>query len=238
VTSLLIAYTKTSVTFTVKSIQYGKLPYRATANHDPDGDSNGTVLTAHPPLFASRASSSGTVLESSAISGKGGGMTANSTTFNLGDDAANRQYRALLSFHTGTLPDTAVITNATLTLTKQSVTPLGNPFNLLGGLVLDIRKGYFGPTSSLEAADFQAPASLAAIGPYSPAPVLGAYTINLSSSSFQYINKLSTNGGLTQLRLRFRLDDNNDLNANYITLYSGYSVVVNRPRLTINYYMP
>ncbi len=238
VTSPLMASSKTSVTFTVKSVQYAKLAYTPPANHDLEGDSNGTAITARPPLFASRASSSGTILESSAISGLGGALDATSPAFNLGDDAANKQYRAILSFNTGSLPDNAVIRKATLTLTEQSGTGTGDPFSLLGGLVVDVRKGFFGPTSALEARDFQTPASISAIGPYDPTPVLGVYTINLSSSAFSSINKLVTSGGLTQLRVRFQKDSNNNSVANYATFYSSYATIAYRPRLTITYYVP
>ncbi len=47
------------------------------------------------------------------------------------------------------------------------------------------------------------------------------------------------NGGLTQLRLRFKLDDNNDGTANTIGFFSSnYAVTSYRPRLVINYYIP
>ena len=39
----------TSVTFTVKSVTQDLLIYDATANHDPDGDSNGTSITVKRP---------------------------------------------------------------------------------------------------------------------------------------------------------------------------------------------
>lgn len=233
-----LANSKTSVTFTIKSVQYGKLSYQPNANHDPDGDSTGTFITVHPPLFKAQASSGGSVLESSETSSTGWNVNASAPTFNVGDDSANKQYRAILSFKTSALPDNAVITKITLALTKQSVTGSGDPFSLLHGLVIDIRKGYFGPSSTVEAADFRAASSVSGIGPYSPAPVLGVYTLTLNSNSFGAINKLSSNGGVTQLRLRFGLDDNNNHAPNYISFYNSYSLATYRPRLTITYYIP
>jgi len=52
------------------------------------------------------------------------------------------------------------------------------------------------------------------------------------------INKLATNGGLTQVRLRFKLDDNNNTVANYLRLFSGDAAPGNRPQLVITYVMP
>jgi len=38
-----------SVTFTVVSVTHATLTYNAPDNHDPDGDSNGTVITLSRP---------------------------------------------------------------------------------------------------------------------------------------------------------------------------------------------
>ncbi len=47
-------------------------------------------------------------------------------------------------FDTTGLPDNAVIQSVTLEI-KQSGSPVGsNPFNILGALLVDIRKGTFG----------------------------------------------------------------------------------------------
>jgi hypothetical protein len=51
------------------------------------------------------------------------------------------------------------------------------------------------------------------------------------------INKLATNSGLTQFRLRFKLDDNNNAIANTISFFSGNSAT-NKPTLTIQYFVP
>jgi hypothetical protein len=40
---------KTSATFRVTNVVYKKLTYSSAANHDPDGDSNGTSITAYKP---------------------------------------------------------------------------------------------------------------------------------------------------------------------------------------------
>ncbi|MBL1173365.1 MAG: hypothetical protein HND45_13375, partial [Chloroflexi bacterium] len=99
----------------------------------------------------------------------------------------------------------------------------------------DVRKGVFG-TSALQVIDFQAPASKT-VGPLKPALVGGWYTLNLPPAKAS-VNKLATGSGLTQIRLRFKLDDNNNAVANYLSLYSGNAAVGARPQLIVEYYVP
>jgi hypothetical protein len=143
-----------------------------------------------------------------------------------------------VSFSTSALPDAAVITKAVLKLRKQSIGGGGNPFSILQGMFVDMRKGYFGSASSLQVGDFQASASKGGLGPFSPTPSGTLYMISLPSTGFPYINKLTAGGGLTQLRLRFNLDDNNNYIANYISFYSGNAGSANRPVLTITFHVP
>lgn len=188
------------------------------------------ILTSY-----SNSSQDGWVLESSETSNAGSLFNSTAATFNLGDDAGKRQYRAILSFNTGALPDDAVITSITLKVKKQGVTGGGNPVTMFQGFMVDIKKGLFG-TATLQTSDFQA-AAHKTYGPFSPALVGNWYSINLTSGK-PYINKLSAASGLTQMRLRFKLDDNNNTIANYLRLYSGNAGLVNRPQLVITYYVP
>jgi len=104
--------------------------------------------------------------------------------------------------------------------------------------MLDMKKGFFGSTSALQTSDFQASASKT-VGPYSPALSSGFYSINLPASTFTSINKVNTNGGLTQIRLRFKLDDNNNSIANTFNLISGNNrTASNQPTLVIVYTTP
>ncbi|MGC1377061.1 MAG: hypothetical protein WA821_12590 [Anaerolineales bacterium] len=41
--------------------------------------------------------------------------------------------------------------------------------------------------------------------------------------------------GLTQIRLRFKMDDNNNAVASYLSLYSGNAPATSRPQLVITY---
>jgi hypothetical protein len=189
-------------------------------------------------VFQSTGSLDGWILESGESTSVGGSMLATGPTLILGDDAARKQYRSIVSFSTASLPDNAVIGSVTLKLRRSSVTPAAsNPVSLLQGIMLDVKKGPFGSTSGLQLGDFQiAPSKI--IGPYAPSSSAGYYTITLPSTAWPYINKLSTNGGLTQLRLRFKLDDNNDAVANYISFFSGNVAAANRPVLTVTFHVP
>ena len=183
--------------------------------------------------FRSVGSKDGFVRESSETSGLGGSAIATGSTFQVGDDAANRQLRGVLHFDTSSIPDTATITAVKLKVHRQGIVGT-NPFTTHGALRLDIRKGFFGATNALAAGDFQAVATKLNAGQFSSTPVSGgsAYVATLPASSFQYINK----AGTTQFRLRFALDDNNDFGADYLKFFSGdYSVVSDRPELEVEY---
>ena len=201
---------------------------------------SGEVYDVQRPTatLRSTAGQDGWVLESGESTNTGGSLDTSATTLRLGDNAVKRQYRSVLSFNTGSeLPDNAVITKATLKIRKQSIAGGGNPISLFRGVYVDVRRGYFGSSVSLQKTDFAAVGSMPAIGPFSPTLANGWYTINLSGGTFTRINKID--GGVTQLRLRFQRDDNNDAVANYLSFYSGnHSTASYRPTLTIEYHLP
>ena len=200
--------------------------------------SGGEVYSIIKPvtlIIKSTGVQDGWILESTETSGKGGTLNANGTTFYLGDDAAKKQYRSILSFKTGVMPDNAIITAVTLKIKKQGVTGGGNPVTTFQEFMIDIRKGIFG-TTTLQPSDFQTIADKS-YGPFKPALVSNWYSINLTDAAI-YINKLASSSGLTQIRLRFKLDDNNNMLANYLKVYSGNATVPNRPQLVITYYIP
>jgi len=179
----------------------------------------------------STSANDGWVLESTETSGAGGTMNTAGTTFNLGDDAANKQYRSILSFNTSSLPDNAVILKVTLKVKKNSVIGGGDPLSLFQGFKVDIKNGTFG-TAALELGDFNAAASQT-YGPFSPPLSAGWYSLSLTSGK-GYVNKV----GNTQFRLYFSLDDNNNSVANFLKLYSGNAAATDRPQLIIQYYLP
>ena len=186
--------------------------------------------------FQSVAAQDGWVLESSETSNIGGALNSSADAIYIGDDAARRQYRGILSFNTGaSLPDNAIITGVTLKIKQKAISGGGNPVTTFQGFMFDLRKGYFG-VATLQVSDFQSAADYA-IGPFSPATVSGWYSINLTSAK-AYLNKLSTGSGLSQIRVRFKLDDNNNTISNFLCIYSGNAVSANRPQLIITYSLP
>jgi hypothetical protein len=178
----------------------------------------------------------GWILESTETSHLGGTLNATDIIINLGDNTQKKQYRGILSFNTGAgLPDNAVITKVTLKVKKSAVIGGGDPVSMFQGFMVEIKKGTFG-TAALETSDFQSLASKT-YGPFMTPLSGGWYTIDLTTGK-TYINKLSTLSGLSQIRLRFKLDDNNDTIANFLSLFSGDADDANRPQLIIRYYVP
>jgi hypothetical protein len=191
---------------------------------------NGTVT------IQSTGTADGWVLESGLNTNKGGTLDVKTTTLRLGDDAAKKQYRSILSFASGAaIPDNATITKVTLKLRLYKAYGGGSPVSLLGGFMADVKNGFFGK-STLELADWQS-AATKSYGPFKPNPVSGWYTLDLSAGK-AYINKLAANSGLTQIRLRFKTKYNNNTIANYIALFSGNAPLANRPQLIIEYTLP
>jgi hypothetical protein len=183
--------------------------------------------------FTSTGSQDGWMLESSKGSGKGGSLNASASTFKLGDDKLNRQYRGLLSFNTTSLPDNAIIQSVVLKV-KQSGGVIGsNPFSTLGSLYVDIRKGYFGSSSLLQVSDFNAAATASKVGTIGKTPVGGWYSVTLNASGRSDINKTN----LTQLRLYFSKATNANNKADSMNFVSG-EVASARPQLIIIYTLP
>jgi len=187
--------------------------------------------------FSSAGSQDGWTLESSEHSSKGGTTSSSSSTLRLGDNASKKQYRSVLSFSTGaSLPDSAIITRVTLRVRRQGVTGGGDPVTRFQGLMADMKRGYFSTSSSLQKGDFQATASRS-YGPFKPTLDGGWYSIDLTGAK-AYINKTSASSGRTQIRLRFKRDDDNNRTANYLRLYSSNASTSTRPQLIVSYYTP
>lgn len=187
-------------------------------------------------IFNSDNKQDGWILESNEESKQGGSLNTNNLTFNIGDDASNKQFRGILSFNTGAiLPDNAVITSAKLKVTKSKVVGDIDPGSLFKGFMVEVNKGFFGQSINLEISDFQSAADVI-VGPLNITPNINTYTIDISSAK-DFINTFSDSSGVTQIRLRFKLDDNNDKVANYLKFFSGEDPT-NPPQLVIKYYIP
>ena len=241
--TLTATITRTPTITTTPAVTFTPTPTATrtlTLTPPPAGTSTPTptvTITKIPTTISlvSVGAQDGWVLESGENTNVGGTFNAAATTFNLGDDAAKKQYRGILSFNTASLPDTAVITGVTLKVKQQAIVGGGNPVSIFQGFMADVKNGFFG-AAALQASDFQTAGS-ATYGPFAPAPVSGWYSINLTAAG-PFVNKLAANSGLTQIRLRFKLDDNNNAVANYLSLYSGNAPATSQPQLVITYYVP
>jgi len=223
--------TKTGYTFAPVSRSYTNVLAGAA------GENYAATAINYTATLGSVGAQDGWILETAETSNKGGTMNSAAATFNLGDDKNKKQYRGILSFNTGAgLPDTAVITRVTLRIKKSGLVGGGNPVSIFKGFMVDIKNGFLGTAALLQVGDFQAAAGKT-YGPFTPVPASNWYSINLTGAK-AYINELTTNSGLTQFRLRFKLDDNNDAIANYLSLFSGNAAVANRPQLVITYHLP
>jgi predicted outer membrane repeat protein len=185
--------------------------------------------------FRSTAAQDGWILESGETSNKGGALNKGATILQLGDNAARKQYLSILSFDTSSIPDNAVITKVTLKVKQQGITGGGNPVNMFQGFMVDIKRGSFG-APALVVSDFQAKAQKT-LGPIKKAAPNGWYVLNLTPGK-NFVNKLASGSGLTQIRLRFKLDDNNNNAANFLKLFSGNAPAASRPQLIVEYYVP
>ena len=183
-------------------------------------------------VFKSRGTQDGWILESTEFSNVGGTLNKTTTTLNVGDDQKDRQYRSILSFNTASLPDNAVVTAAQVNIKRQGLVGT-DPFIAHGKLLLEIRNGLYGNDFDLKLGDFAAdPSSI------SQDSFVGLsytwYTARLGYSNLAFVNKY----GVTQFRLRFILDDNEDLSADYVKFFAGDAQDSFQPQLSVTYTLP
>jgi hypothetical protein len=183
--------------------------------------------------FRSNAAQDGWILESRSANRKRGSLNSTAETLRLGDDAANLQYRVILSFNTNSLPDDAIIQSALVKI-NQSGRPTGsNPFDVLGNLWVDIRRGVFGRTAALGLEDFSARASAEQVGAFNATLTENQYAADLDAAGRSNINK----SGVTQLRLYFAEVDNHNHRPAFIKFLSG-NASSGKPELVITYSLP
>ncbi len=183
--------------------------------------------------FVSVAAEDGYVVESGRATNRGGAANAAGLSLLVGDNALNRRYRGFLSFHTATLPDTATIIVAKLSVKEKAFA--GTPFATQAPLVTDLAKPWFGTGAGLAISDWQAAATLNSAGAFASAllPVNSWYRVLLGAAGRANINKTGT----TQFRLRFATEIYNS-RADYLAFYSGNdATAANRPTLIV-YYNP
>ena len=158
------------------------------------------TITPVSAIFTSQSANDGTILESYQNSGIGGTQNGFATTINVGDDSSNRQYRGILSFHTGSIPNNAVITSAQLKIRLQGVVGT-DPFTSgFGNLMVDIHSGYFGNSIGLELADFSSPASPSTYQEHISTITYNWYGVNLSTANLGLIRPNGWNSIPSALR--------------------------------------
>lgn len=197
------------------------------------------TAVAPPPTvtvtFNSVGSQDGRLWESGENTNVGGGgnSTDNTTAaLRIGDTNVDEQYRSIVSFDTSSIPDTATVTAATLSL-RRGTSSGTNPFTTHGPCVADIVTGGFGGSTAFANGDWQAAATATSVATMSNPTANGsASTGTLSAAGRSAVNKTGT----TQLRVYCTLDDNNDNGYDYIGFYAGENATVNnKPRLTVTY---
>lgn len=189
----------------------------------------------YPPIYpTSLGTYDGSVLELSENSSSGGSVNATGTTIKIGDDALKRQSVVILHFNIArySIPPTAVIARAVIKIRRQAIGGT-NPFLSFGSLNVDMRKPSFGATT-LAASDFQAVAGRSVVATFGRVPVNGWYEATLNSTGKAYLNK----SGSTQFRVYFKLGDNNNTIADFVSIYSGNAALALRPVLAIEYFVP
>jgi hypothetical protein len=185
--------------------------------------------------FTSIAADDGYVIESGENTNAGGTATSNGSNANglrVGDTSQDRQQKSVVSFDTASIPDGAVITGVTLRLRRGDLTGT-NPFSTHGTCWADIVSGSFSGSAALQTGDFQAAATATQVASMSnPAANLDWSTGNLNAAGLAALNKT----GLTQLRVYFNTDDNDDNGNDYLGFYpANNGTAANRPQLVVTY---
>ncbi len=202
--------------------------------------SNAVTPSANPPVtttvtLTSMGTQDGWVLESSETSNAGGTVSATGTggsALRIGDATSDRQYKAVLSFDTSSIPDGGIVTGVVLELTRGGGSGT-SPFATHGALQVDVQTGGFGGNVALEAGDFQAAATAVGVATMTAVSTNG----QVSSGSFDAAGLAAVNmTGTTQVRLSFSRDDNDDGGNDYVGFYSGSNGTSgNHPRLIVTY---
>jgi hypothetical protein len=212
----------------------GSVSIPSDAASSPDSLSlSGTGVVLQTLRLRSNGANDGMVRESSETSGLGNYTDPANQLIAVGDDSLKRQYIGILDFDTSSLPDNAVITSARVQV-KVTLFSSGI-YAKLGNLTADITNPYFGNSVTLQNMDFGLRARANA-GIFTKATDINQWiALRMKSTSLFAVNPL----GHTQFRLRFTLDDSNDLIKHQIGFLSGdYRVLADRPLFIITYYVP
>lgn len=222
-------------------VGYNDFVVRVTDKKGHSATATMTINVAGMTTYGAVADEDGFVLESSENSDEGGTMNSTGpglSALRLGDNAANKQYMAIVSIDTSGIPDGATIESATLRLKRGMVegAPCPTPYaQNLGEIWVDIQGGNgFSGSAALQTQDFEALSSTNFEATLPETFNNGDWLeIPLTATGLGSINKT----GSTQMRLRFDTDDDDDGTADYLGFYSGdNSTAANRPQLVVVYH--
>jgi hypothetical protein len=199
-------------------------------NKDATPASFSWTITPLTVTVKSKGTLDGWTLESTAISSLGGSFNAAGDLL-VGDDAAKKQYRSILSFDTGAaLPDGSSVLSATLRLKLHAST---GSVSTLSALKTYISSPFFGTTAALKAHDFEAPAlAVSSAGVFVANPW---YSATIRTGALPFVSSTA----LTQFRVQFTKGNNANLLDDYLAFYSGDAAsAANYPQLVIQYLLP
>ncbi len=214
------------------------LPFTETPSPTPILAATLPPATAEQPriivaqVFRSIGSQDGWILEAGEGMNRGGWLDRVSNVLFIGDDDKDRQYKSVISFNTEEIPDDALIESALLILAKQGV--IGTtPLSSHGSLTAELNRGPFSGNSELVLDDFSSPSNSGAqtetLSVFEP-----LYSLALSPANLAFINK----NGATQFRLSFQKDDDDDMSADVLKIFSGNAEEANQPQLIVTYSIP
>ena len=193
--------------------------FDAAGNAGSDADTNVTVQNgaggSAPVIvnFASEAANDGYIKANADGSGPALGTLESSMGLALGRGSDAKYNRAILSFDTSSIPDSATVTGATLIVKYRSAS--GDPWSSPAGntLVIDLKNGCLG-ACTLEIGDYAAAASASDVG-----SIVRFTAGTQSSSAFNAAGLAAiSKTQRTQARLRF---SQSQAAANYIWIGSG-----------------
>jgi hypothetical protein len=196
-----------------------------------------TRLAAYPQVaeLKSQRLKDGWLLESSETSGAADRMNHGGPIAYVGDNGADKQYRAILSFKTANIPADAEIIGVQLKLHIMDTYGAPDPLAALGPMLLDVKTGFFAGSKLVQLADFDAAATKRAVTEFGVRSLDPSetdwVTATLPASAYLYLDRL----GLTQFRLRMTREDNDDSLMNALVIASGSAAEADRPRLLIYY---
>ncbi|MBZ4417625.1 PHB depolymerase family esterase [Myxococcus sp. RHSTA-1-4] len=209
-----------STTVSNGSHTLGARAYDAAGNKATDSDTTVTVSNSGTPAPVTASFTSVTADDGYIKANADGSSAAVGTLTGLalgrGTDA--KYNRSFLSFDTSSIPDTATITRAYLTVSYSSGS--GDPWASPAGntLVIDVKNGTFNAAST-ETADFSAAATASAVADIAKFTTGTKASADFSGAGLSAINLT----GKTQLRLRFA---SNQTATAYVFIRDGASATL------------